>query len=151
MYNLYSLGWHSFQQLCLTVTRKILGQTVESFLDSNDDARDGAFTGTWTPRSGETLSGRFVLQCKFTSKKDISLHGSDLSDEVEKARRLVEKGLCDVYVLLTNAGIRDVIHTAPERLRWGIWAYSHAAVKTPKGLKFPDGSYICWAQYHDRF
>ncbi len=38
----------------------------------------------------------------------------------------------------------DVIHVAPERLRWGIWAYSHAAVKTPAGLKFPSGSYISW-------
>jgi hypothetical protein len=40
---------------------------------------------------------------------------------------------------------QDVIHTAPERLRWGIWAYSHAAVKTPTRLKMPAGSYISWA------
>ena len=39
----------------------------------------------------------------------------------------------------------DVIHTAPDRLRWGIWAYLHAGVKTPKGLKFPKGTYIAWA------
>ena len=39
----------------------------------------------------------------------------------------------------------DVIHTAPDRLRWGIWAYLHAGVKTPKGLKFPSGTYISWA------
>lgn len=39
----------------------------------------------------------------------------------------------------------DVIHSAPERLRWGIWAYSHAGVKTPKGLKMPAGTYISWA------
>jgi hypothetical protein len=44
----------------------------------------------------------------------------------------------------------DVIHTAPERLRWGIWAYSHAAVKTPTGLKLPDGSYISWANQGKR-
>jgi len=44
----------------------------------------------------------------------------------------------------------DVIHTAPERLRWGIWAYSHAAVKTPKGLKLPEGSYISWANQGKR-
>jgi hypothetical protein len=44
----------------------------------------------------------------------------------------------------------DVIHTAPERLRWGIWAYSHAAVKTPKGLKLPAGSYISWANQGKR-
>lgn len=39
----------------------------------------------------------------------------------------------------------DVIHSAPQRLRWGIWAYSHAAVKTPHGLKLPVGTYISWA------
>lgn len=44
----------------------------------------------------------------------------------------------------------DVIHTAPEKLRWGIWAYSHAAVKTPHGLKIPAGAYISWANQGDR-
>ena len=44
----------------------------------------------------------------------------------------------------------DVIHSAPERLRWGIWAYSHAAVKTPNGLKLPVGSYISWANQGER-
>jgi energy-coupling factor transporter ATP-binding protein EcfA2 len=105
VYELHSLGWQSFQQLCLTVAREILGQTVESFLDTNDGGRDGAFTGIWTLRGGEVLSGRFVIQCKFTSKKDQNLRASDLKDEIEKARRLAEKGLCDIYVLLTNAGI----------------------------------------------
>ncbi len=38
----------------------------------------------------------------------------------------------------------DIIHNAPDRLRWGIWAYSHAAVKTPEGLKTPKGTYISW-------
>ena len=38
----------------------------------------------------------------------------------------------------------DIIHNAPDRLRWGIWAYSHAAVKTPNGLKIPKGNYISW-------
>ena len=44
----------------------------------------------------------------------------------------------------------DVIHSAPERLRWGIWAYSHAGVKTPNGLKMPAGTYISWANQGDR-
>ena len=38
----------------------------------------------------------------------------------------------------------DTIHTAPERLRWGIWAYSHAAVKTSTGVKMPAGAYVSW-------
>jgi hypothetical protein len=44
----------------------------------------------------------------------------------------------------------DVIHTVPQRLRWGIWAYSHASVKTPHGLKLPEGSYISWANQGKR-
>lgn len=104
-YDLHSLGWHSFQQLCLAVAREVLGQTVESFLDSHDGGRDGAFAGTWTPNGRESLSGRFVIQCKFTSKKDANLHVADLVDEAEKAKRLVAEKRCDCYLLLTNAGL----------------------------------------------
>src|SRR6266851_2518129 len=102
MYDLYTLGWHSFQQLCLTITREILGQTVESFLDSSDAGRDGAFSGVWKPVQGEALNGRFVVQCKFTSKHDKNLSLADLSEEEEKVRRLVQEGRCDNYILMTN-------------------------------------------------
>jgi hypothetical protein len=44
----------------------------------------------------------------------------------------------------------DIIHTASERLRWGIWAYLHAAVKKPGALRVPDGSYISWANQGSR-
>ena len=105
MYDLRNLGWNSFQQLCLTITREILGQTVESFLDSCDGGRDGAFTGTWSATGREHLSGPFVIQCKFTSKINYVLKASDLSDEAKKARKLVARGLCESYVLMTNAGL----------------------------------------------
>ena len=105
MYDLHNLGWNSFQQLCLTIAREVLGQTVQSFLDSGDAGRDGAFAGVWRPQGGEVLSGRFVIQCKFTGKRDHVLRLSDLTEEVGKVERLVAKGLCDVYVLITNAGL----------------------------------------------
>src|SRR5882672_3065037 len=105
MYDLHNLGWNSFQQLCLTIAREILGQTVESFLDSHDGGRDGAFTGKWKAMGQEDLTGSFVIQCKFTSKSNYVLQMSDLSDEVEKAKRLVAKDLCDSYLLMTNAGL----------------------------------------------
>lgn len=105
MFQLHTLGWHSFQQLCLSVLREILGQTVESFLDGNDGGRDGAFSGNWSPQRGESLSGKFVVQCKFTGRAGYSLRPSDLSDELSKAARLVARGRCDSYILMTNAGV----------------------------------------------
>lgn len=105
MYDLHTLGWHSFQQLCLTITREIFGQTVESFLDSSDAGKDGAFTGIWKPVNEEALSGRFVIQCKFTSRRDKKLSAADLADDAQKAEKLVKTGRCDCYVLMTNAGL----------------------------------------------
>lgn len=105
MYDLHLLGWKSFQDLCHTITSEVLGQTVESFLDSRDGGRDGAFTGVWRETGQEDLTGAFVIQCKFTSKANHVLRASDLSSEATKTRRLVAHGLCDSYVLMTNAGI----------------------------------------------
>ena len=105
MYDLHRLGWNSFQQLCLTIAREVLGQTVQSFLDSNDAGRDGAFAGSWTPATGETLSGRFVIQCKYSSKAGQLLTRSAMTDEIPKVRKLAADGLCDVYVLMTNIGV----------------------------------------------
>lgn len=105
MYDLHRLGWHSFQQLCLTITREILGQTVQSFLDSNDAGRDGAFAGSWTPSPTKSLSGNFVIQCKFFGNSSHHLSRSDVAGELPKVARLAADGLCDVYVLMTNAGV----------------------------------------------
>ena len=105
MYDLHKLGWHSFQQLCHTIGREILGQTLESFADSNDGGRDGAFRGTWNPDGHEDLEGSFVIQCKFTAKANGRLTPSGLAEEVEKAKALVQKGICDTYILMTNANI----------------------------------------------
>ncbi len=105
VYELHNLGWHSFQQLCLTIVREVFGQTVESFLDVADAGKDGAFTGTWTPSPAKELSGRFVIQCKFTSKQNKNLRPADVVDEVRKARLLVGSGRCDCYILMTNAGV----------------------------------------------
>ncbi|OZI72315.1 hypothetical protein [Bordetella genomosp. 12] len=105
MYDLHRLGWNSFQQLCLTIAREVLGQTVQSFLDSNDAGRDGAFAGSWTPSPGQHFSGNFVIQCKFSSKVGGLLTRSGIADEIPKVRKLVSDGLCNVYILMTNAGV----------------------------------------------
>jgi energy-coupling factor transporter ATP-binding protein EcfA2 len=109
IFDLHSLGWLAFQKLCLTVTREVLGQTVQAFLGSKDAGRDGGFAGRWSPRAGEDLQGKFVIQCKFTSKHDIALRLSDLHDELVKVKRLVRRRRCDVYLLLTNFGVSGVL------------------------------------------
>jgi hypothetical protein len=70
------------------------------------------------------------------------LHGAMLADTKVRHYPLVET--FDAWESW------DVMHTVPDRLRWGIWAYSHAAVKTPRGIVMPQGSYISWANQGDR-
>ena len=139
MYDLHTLGWSSFQQLCLTITREILGQTVEAFLDSGDGGRDGAFTGTWKPGGQEDLNGAFVIQCKHTTrlrKRDYVKQGlktSDLTEEFDKATTLLKQGLCDSYVLITNArltgmrGRRRGPRRAPSTRGWPVTRRSRSS------------------------
>jgi hypothetical protein len=122
MFELHRLGWHSFQQLSLTILREILGQTVESFLDSNDGGRDGAFSGTWKLSEKEDLFGTFVFQCKHTNRISHNLSLSDVTDEISKAARLVKENKCDCYILITNAGISGTVteQIASELIKVGV-------------------------------
>src|SRR5713226_4862293 len=83
-FELHTLGWEAFQNLCGHVTREILGQTVTMFSPSNDAGQDGAFQGSWQRTKEELFSGRFVLQCKFTARRDEHLSLSDLKEELVK-------------------------------------------------------------------
>ncbi len=113
-YELHTLGWKAFQNLCVTITSEVWGQTVQSFFDSHDGGRDGAFHGKWKPKDGEAFEGSFTAQCKFTAKADTQLQFSDLKDELKKAKRLAARGLSDNYFLFTNARLTGV---AEEKIR----------------------------------
>ena len=102
---LHQMGWSDFQSLCNRVIREILGQTVVGYLDSNDGGRDGAFTGSWDQKGGESFSGEFVIQAKHTTNPDTTLGPADFADELDKAERLASLGRCDVYLLMTNGRI----------------------------------------------
>lgn len=107
-YELHSLGWKGFQDLCLTVLQEVLSQRVQRFFDSNDGGRDGAYHGSWKPIPNFDLTGAFTLQCKFTSKKEKHIKLSDLTEELEKAKKLADNGLCDHYILLVNHIVKGV-------------------------------------------
>jgi hypothetical protein len=104
-FELHTLGWEAFQNLCGHVTREILGQTVTVFSASNDAGQDGAFQGLWQRTKQEVFSGRFVIQCKFTARRDEHICLGDLKDELVKAERLARDGLAQTYLLMTNARI----------------------------------------------
>ena len=102
-FELQSLGWKAFQDLCSTIVSEVLGQTAQVFLPSNDGGRDGAFRGVWSPSQQESLTGTFTVQCKFSRdgcRRAPTL--SALTDELEKAKRLAEQGLASNYILMTN-------------------------------------------------
>ncbi len=110
---------------------------MQSFADSNDAGRDGAFYGIWHEPSDPTgvqdlPPGPFVLQCKHTKSPDSTLSPSALEDEFGKVPALVDRGLCRSYILLTNARvtgsaeatIRDRLHEAgvnPPLILGGQW------------------------------
>ena len=97
LYELHTLGWQSIQDLCATVLREVWGQTVQSFADTQDGGRDGAFYGIWhgTAEDADVPEGPFVLQCKFLARRDDTLTLSTIEDELAKVRSLVERGLCN--------------------------------------------------------
>ena len=107
-YELHTLGGKAFQNLCVTITGEVWGQTGQSFFDSHDGGRDGAFHGMWKPKDGESFEGSFTAQCKFTAKADKQLQLSDLKDELSKAKCLAARGLSDNYFLFTNARLTGV-------------------------------------------
>ncbi|CAG5006558.1 hypothetical protein DYBT9275_03849 [Dyadobacter sp. CECT 9275] len=102
-YELHSLGWKAFQDLCASIVGEIWGQTIESYFDSNDGGRDGAFHGIWQESEISRYDGTFTVQCKFTGMVDKPLKLADLEDETLKAARLASQGLADNYFIFTNA------------------------------------------------
>lgn len=101
-YELHTLGWKAFQDLCGTILSEVLGQTFQTFSPGKDGGRDGAFQGAWKTQDGIDLKGSFTAQCKFTTSKDSSLSLSILTDDIRKAYSLSQVGLSDNYILMTN-------------------------------------------------
>lgn len=137
---LHTLGWRAFQDLAAVVLRDVMGQSFETFADSHDAGRDGAFYGKWRPSAatgsfGDLVPrGPFVLQCKHTARSDTTLTPSMIADELGKVRRLVADGLCRSYILFTNARVTG---SSESRIRGALVA---AGVEHPIVLT---GSWIC--------
>src|SRR3546814_7821207 len=75
----------------------------------------GAFRGVWVPMPGITLYGRFVMQCKFSSRPGRRLSIADLESDIVKVQALAREGMCDAYLLMTNAGMSGRTRVALEK------------------------------------
>ena len=94
-FELHTLGWRAFQDLCGAVMRTVWGQSAQVFADSNDAGRDGAFYGIWhkppgAAAPGDAIEGPFVVQCKHTKHAGATLSQSALEDEFAKVQALVD-------------------------------------------------------------
>ena len=103
-FRLHTMGWRAFQDLCGAVLSQVFDQTFQTFADSNDGGRDGAFYGIWRQRteSQAVPVGPFVLQSKFFSSDASTLTLSSISDELNKIDEMVREGICSTYILLSN-------------------------------------------------
>eukprot|EP00756_Hemistasia_phaeocysticola_P008598 Hpha_TRINITY_DN14673_c2_g1::TRINITY_DN14673_c2_g1_i1::g.48514::m.48514 len=69
--------------------------------------------------------------------------------QIEGGNRRRNTTFCKHYVLHDTFDAFegwDTIHNVPQKLRWGIWAYNHAALeRNDSTLVVADGQYVSWA------
>lgn len=133
-FELHTLGWKSFQDLCATVMSEVLGQTFRVLSDSHDLGQDGVFYGTWKRQQSEVYEGTFTTQCKFTSDPTKSLTLADLSNEITKVRNLSSQGQARNYFILTNAKLTGKNDKAIRETFQGISGVERCAVFERKTL-----------------
>jgi hypothetical protein len=114
-FDLSSLGWKAFQDLCGTVLRQVLGQTVFGFSGGPDMGRDWAFRGEWQRSRAEAVEGSFVVQCKFHEGGG-SLRAAEVLSELPKIERLHAQHLADAYILMTNRRSSSAVEAAITRM-----------------------------------
>lgn len=113
-YDLHSLGWKAFQDLCLTMLSVQLGQAVQRYSPLHDGGRDGAFVGTWHPIPSLQLKGETVVQCKYSNRRAPTLTFSSFRQDLKSVKELWRRHRRDNYILLTNM---TVTAETEERLR----------------------------------
>jgi hypothetical protein len=126
-FQLHTLGWRAFQDMGQVVLRDVLGQELEVYSDTNDIGQDGAFAGRAKPALDGALRGihgAVFAQMKHTSRAGAHLTLSDLADELPKVEKLVDRGLCDSYILLTNFQVTGKVAAEVNRAA-RTWRRSH--------------------------
>jgi len=105
---IYDLNPYEFEDLVTLICRDILGIGTLNFSEGKDGGRDGKFNGTAQkfPSTTDPWRGKFIIQSKrehnpLASCSDLTFKRK-LNKELEKIKKLKEKGEIDYYLLFTT-------------------------------------------------
>lgn len=107
-YPLNLLNSADFENLVISICKKILGTGTIGFTSGRDGGRDGKFNGMAQlfPSTQLPWNGKFIIQAKHTEKPYASCSDSDFNTivegEIQKIRVLKGNKEIDYYLLFTN-------------------------------------------------
>lgn len=99
-FDLHTLGWKAFQDLCAQICEESLQRTVSIYREAQDGGQDAVFI---LPSSEGKTEG--TVQCKFTSKAEQRLKASDITTELTNIESLVAEGRAATYYFITSMGV----------------------------------------------
>lgn len=97
---LHTLGWKAFQDLSSQICEEILKTSVSIYREAQDGGQDAVFL---VESSEQSSIG--TVQCKFTSIATKRFKTSDLTQELENIKKLVESKNATTYIFITNMGV----------------------------------------------
>lgn len=129
-YDLNSLGWQKFEQLCQSLSMKIISPAVKIYSGGTDGGRDASFSGKAPfPSISEQWDGNWIVQVKFHDMEQSSLRlrnvvVNDLRNELNKIVRNFGNSIQN-YILMTNvpltgtraSGLHDIIEAVAKEYK----------------------------------
>jgi hypothetical protein len=97
---LHTLGWKAFQDLCAQVCEEILNLPVEIYREAQDGGQDATFI--WHHKKKKQKPRNVTVQCKFSSKSEMTLKPGDITQEEDNIFALRSIGEAETYILMTN-------------------------------------------------
>jgi len=99
-FELHTLGWRAFQDLCFTILREEFGHKCQLLSYVKDLGQDVIFIGENTLENN--LAEAFIFQCKHRSKPDISVTLGMFTEEIVKLKALSKLKHIRNYYIVTN-------------------------------------------------
>ena len=126
-YRLEELTPQEFEELCVDVCTRILGEGFVNFAQGKDGGKDGVFEGKANafPSEKSPYEGKFIVQAKHTTNPCASCSNSEfdkiVDGEMPKIKKLCDKGELEHYFILTNRKLTGIRHpTIAEKIKTNV-------------------------------